>query len=32
VNTRKAQSMFRSQGSDLRAGSMLALTIEAILD
>jgi hemoglobin-like flavoprotein len=28
----EAQSMFRSQGSDLVKGSMLALTIDAILD
>ena len=28
----EAQAMFRSQGSDLVKGSMLALTIEAILD
>ena len=28
----EAQAMFRSQGSDLVKGSMLALTIDAILD
>ena len=28
----EAQSMFRSEGSDLVKGSMLALTIDAILD
>jgi len=28
----EAQAMFRSEGSDLVKGSMLALTIEAILD
>jgi hemoglobin-like flavoprotein len=28
----EAEAMFRSQGSDLVKGSMLALTIEAILD
>jgi hemoglobin-like flavoprotein len=28
----EAQSMFRSQGSDLVKGSMLALTIDALLD
>lgn len=28
----EAQAMFRSQGSELVKGSMLALTIEAILD
>ena len=28
----EAQAMFRSEGSDLVKGSMLALTIDAILD
>ena len=32
ARTRKTQTMFRSEGSELVKGSMLALTIEAILD
>ena len=32
ANTREAEAMFRSEGSDLVKGSMLALTIDAILD